>query len=147
MAAPNIDLGAVRTALATVLDAVTGVRAYAQVPGTIVTSSEANTAVLVVPGEPYVDYAGALNGGCAEVNLEVQILVQMADLSAAQTRLDSLLGKGTGSTRSLYDAILGNRTLSGAVTACEPPLTAGGVTTTPEGWLAAKFEVNILICA
>jgi len=140
----NIDLAAIRSALATVLDAVSGVRAYARVPGQIVTSTDA-TAVVIMGGSPYVDYEANLLGACPEVNLELQIVVQAADLQAAQKRLDELLSTGTGSTRSLYDAIYNNQTLSGAVSHCSPPSEASQPTLTEDPWLVARMSVNVQV--
>ena len=112
----GVDLTAIRIALANAVNVVSGVRAYPTQPGPIATSSSTETMVVVMPDEDtYVNYWEAFKGGAAEVRLRLVIICQMADFAAAQRRVDALMSAGTGTTRSLLDAVQTDRTLSGTV--------------------------------
>ena len=113
----SLQIKTVRDNLKTLIDAVSGVRAYDTVPGNPATNSASDTAVIIRPATGrYIDYSQAFQGGLCRMDLELLILVPVSSMRAAQDRLDDLLSAGVGSTRSLFDAIRGSvpQTLSGA---------------------------------
>ena len=138
-----VDISAIRVALATAVDSVTGVRAYPRDPGQTVTSSEANTAVVVVPGDdPMVHYNDAFRGGLSELHMRLEVRCQLADFTAAQKRVEELLSAGTGTSRSLHDAVRTDPTLAGAVSDCLP--TEARIVGVTDGWLVAEIDVRII---
>jgi hypothetical protein len=140
----GVLLSTIRDALATRIDGVTGVRAFGRMPGNIPTSSEANTAVIVMPDpDQYVSYWEAFKGGCAEVRFRLLIICQLADFPAAQKRVDELMSAGTGSTMSLLDAVQADRTLGGTV--ADAHVGEGQYTGEQEGWLAAHMTVRCVM--
>lgn len=140
----GVDLTTIRDAMATRIGTVTGVRAYARMPGPIVTSSEANTAVIVMPDpETYVSYWDAFKGGLATVNLRLEIVCQLADFGAAQKRVDELMSAGTGTTRSLLDAVQADRTLGGTV--ADTHVGEGRYDGERDGWLTAVMIARLIM--
>lgn len=109
-----MNLTAIRQGLADLCDTVPGVRAYAEFPDTVATSSSGQTAVVVVPGDPYVeDYVEVMSRGLATARFRVAIVCQRASIEAAQRRVDELLSSGTAESRSLVDVLLTNTPLDG----------------------------------
>lgn len=104
-----MNLTAIRTALAALVNTVPAVRAYAEAPDQVATSSGGSTAVCVLPGDPYIeDYHETMGRGLATARFRLAVICQRADLEAAQRRVDELLSSGTGETRSLIDVLQSN---------------------------------------
>ena len=107
-----MDLRAIREAISERIATVPGVRPVAFAPDTVSTGN----AVLVVVGhgDPYVNYHEAFNKGLAMVNMTLSPYVPMNDPRSAFAVLDELVSSGTGSPRSLIDALMdSDRTLGG----------------------------------
>lgn len=104
-----MNLTAIRSRLADVISGVPDVRAYSEFPDQVATSSGSYTAVVLVPGDPYVaDYHATMSKGLAEVRFRATIIIQRASIDAAQRRLDELLSSGTAELRSLIDVVQSN---------------------------------------
>lgn len=104
-----LDIGAVADGLAALVDGVPGVRCYAEPPDQVATSSAGTTAVVLVPGDPFVaDYDEAMSRGLATLRWRATVLVQRADLPAGFRRLYELLSSGAGQDMSLVDRLTTN---------------------------------------
>lgn len=132
----NLDLVAIRTALAAQLGNVAGLEVYRNHPGIPVVPS-AGAAVIVMPDQYYVSYAETFPGqigALADVSLLLQVYAQSSDPVSGQDRIDELLSSGNGQSRSIIDAIEADRTLGGVVettlvlTAQDPTLDTTGPT-------------------
>ena len=122
-----MNLGEIRAAIADLLNTIPGVRAYPYRRDNYATATgDGNTAIMVVPGDPYVDYygenatmTGAALGGQSDVRLMLQVRVPRVSEEAAQIRLDELISTGTGEARSIYDTLRPNdhepQTLAGLI--------------------------------
>jgi hypothetical protein len=95
-----------------VLNTIPGVRAYETRRDNFATSTgDGLTAVMVVPGDPLVDYlgggtmTGATRGGLCTLRLMLQVRVPRVDEVSAQKRVYELVSTGTGEARSIYDTL------------------------------------------
>jgi hypothetical protein len=107
-----VNLGDIRVALADLLNTIPGVRGYPRRVDNYATSTgDGLSAVMVVPGNPYVAYyengtmTGSVVGGLGTVRMMLQVRVPRADEVSAQIRVDELISSGTGEARSIYDTI------------------------------------------
>ncbi len=98
-----MDLAAIPAALCEELRTIDNVRVYDGYQDAVFTGT--GIAVVVRPGDPWVDYLGAMSGGQSTLRYVIEIAVQRANLRSAQTRLAELVSAGIGNTRSIYDAV------------------------------------------
>lgn len=98
-----MDLAAIPAALCEELRTIDNVRVYDGYQDAVFTGT--GIAVVVRPGDPWVDYIGAMSGGQSTLRYVIEIAVQRANLRSAQTRLAELVSAGIGNTRSIYDAV------------------------------------------
>lgn len=152
-----LDLGAIRQALADRVNTVAGLRAYAELPEQVATSSGGVTAVMVAPGagDDYVSYfvsfgssSDPAKGNLCEVAMRLIVAVPYIDTRAAQERLDAVLSAGTGQSLSLIDALLEDQTLAGTVAtliprAARPPYQLIVGENDATRYLAADVEVAL----
>jgi hypothetical protein len=104
-----LDVGAIADGLAGLIDAVPGVRCYPEPLDQVATSSGGVTAVVLVPGDPFVeDYDEAMSKGLATLRWRATVLIQRANLPAAHRRLFELLSSGAGQSMSLVDVLSTN---------------------------------------
>jgi hypothetical protein len=110
------DVAAIRSALATQITEVTGLRALPEARGQI-----SPPVALVLPGSPLIVY-GATMDGAVTLNLRVMILLSdAAPDEKVQRALDAYLGIGHDVTASsIPGAIMADPTLDGAVHFAEP---------------------------
>ncbi len=106
-----MNINEVRQAIVETLAAVNGLRPYAYVPDAI-PAGDADVAMVDIDDEG-IDYQQAFRGGTALLYLSVELSVPMSSERAATERMDGLLSSGTGSSRSVIDALHANRTLGG----------------------------------
>jgi hypothetical protein len=112
-----LNLKAIREALAAQISQGTGreVHAYAYPPG----SPGEMPAVVIRAGEEYINYFVTLGDDC-DVSLILDIIANArVSLEDGLIVLDELLSVGAGLPNSVFDAITADRTLGGAVDACE----------------------------
>lgn len=98
-----MDLAAIPAALCEELRTIDNVRVYDGYQDAVFTGT--GIALVVRPGDPWVDYLGAMYGGQSTLRYVIEIAVQRANLRSAQTRLAELVSAGIGNTRSIYDAV------------------------------------------
>ena len=110
------DLGAVRTALATQVTLVTGMRTLPEAKDSV-----SPPVAVILQGQPYVVY-GATMDGAFTVNLRILVVISdAAPDEKVQRALDAYLGIGAGTTESsIPDAIMADPTLGGVVHFAEP---------------------------
>lgn len=141
-----MDLAAIRTGIGDLLETIAGVRAYETIPGDVFTSSDA-TAVVVQPGDPYVSYAeGAGLVQRHDLRYLLRIVPPPASLRSAQVEIDSLLSCGTGQTRSIRAALLGDLSLGGSACAVSV-LSASGlreVRVASVAYVVCDVEIRVL---
>lgn len=106
----GLDLGAQRTGLEARLETVTGLHVYRTVPGDILAP-----AAVVTPADEFLDYHLAHQKGLASATWRVIVATSKVMDAAGQDLLDAYLSAGSGHTRSLIDAIEGDKTLGGVV--------------------------------
>jgi hypothetical protein len=94
----------------------------------------------------YISYLEASSGGQVQIRFDLRVYVQFTDYGASQRRLDDLLSAGSGETRSLVDAVLGDRTLGGTVMDCVPlEASVSELATIAQiDYLAASLECLVL---
>jgi hypothetical protein len=115
------DISAVRSALATRINTVTGLRTLSEARDQI-----SPPVAIILPGAPFVTYGLTLDGAFS-VNLRVLLVLSDAPPDEkVQRALDAYLGSGAGVTASsIANAIRGDTTLGGVVHFCEV-LTVSG---------------------
>lgn len=143
-----MDLRAIREAVADRLGTLPGVRAFAYPPDQ--TPTGVNVAVVVSPGESYVQWHESFKGAnkLGMVGLTVTAYVQMTDPRSAWATLDELLSTGAAHPRSMVDVLMyaDDKTLGGV---CEAvgvdDVTNVQVLTVAEGvrYLTADLPVTI----
>jgi hypothetical protein len=111
-----MDVAAVRTALASQIATVTGLRTMAEARDSV-----SPPVAVVLPGQPFVVYGATTDGACT-VNLTVLVIVSDAAPSEkVQRALDGYLGIGKlAESASIPAAIMVDNTLGGVVHFCEP---------------------------
>lgn len=125
-----------RTALATNLDTITGLRTHATAPGQI-----ASPAAVIHLEQ--VDYDSAMGRGLDEYTFSVRVYVSAANDRKSQDNLDAYLASsGAGSVKA---AIESDRTLGGA--ACDVRVTAASgyalYQYAGSDYLAAEWSVTV----
>jgi len=98
-----MDLAAVSAALCEQLGSIDNVRVYDGYQDAVFTGT--GIALMVRPGEPWVSYLEAMDGGSSTLRYVIEIVVQRSNLRSAQARIAELVSAGVGSTRSIYDAV------------------------------------------
>lgn len=93
------SLGDIRTALSTALDAVSGLSAYAVVPGQV------NTPAAVIAPDS-IEYDTDFDGG-ATYRFPVQFLVSLGDWGTAQRALDAFIAHDGTATNALDNDVAG----------------------------------------
>jgi hypothetical protein len=106
-----MDPGAIRTAIADTLKQIPDVRPIAHIPGSI--PSGRGTVVVVSPSPEYIIYNGAMGQGLVEVRLTLAPWVPFISAEAAFRSIDELVAIGPAHTRSIYQALMRDRTLGG----------------------------------
>lgn len=108
-----LDLADIRAGLAARLATVSGLNTYKHVPGDL---TNLPAAVIYGPDGPEaIDYDLAFGGGLTEVRWRFGVFTSKTLEAAGQALLDEYLSAGTGQTKSVVDAIYGDRTLGGTV--------------------------------
>jgi len=130
------DISAMRTALATNLGTISGLRASAEVP------DNPNPPIGIINLDT-VDYDGAFNGGLTTYNFVVTVIVGRAAERTMQRKLDSYCAP-TGS-QSVKVAIESERTLGGEAydLRVERSNVVGSITINDQIYLAAEFTVTV----
>ena len=130
------DISAMRTALATNLGTISGLRASAEVP------DNPNPPIGVINLDT-VEYDGAFNGGLTTYNFVVTVIVGRAAERTMQRKLDSYCAP-TGS-QSVKVAIESERTLGGEAydLRVERSNVVGSITINDQIYLAAEFTVTV----
>jgi hypothetical protein len=131
------DISTLRTAIATNLSTITGLRTAATVPDQI------NPPIAVVmPTSIEYDLAFARNGG-DEYEFSVMVIVGRVDERMAQNKLDAYCS-GTGA-QSIKAAIESNKTLGGAAFTCRVTSLRNynQVSVADVTYLAAEFVVQV----
>lgn len=98
-----MDLAAVSAALCEQLGSIDNVRVYDGYQDAVFTGT--GIALMVRPGEPWVSYLEAMDGGSSTLRYVIEIVVQRSNLRSAQARIAELVSAGVGNTRSIYDAV------------------------------------------
>lgn len=111
-----MDLKAIRTALADILNEIPGVRAYDKVPD-VATLGQSET-IIVQPDSPYVRYQ-PVNGmtNQNQVGIVLRIIPHQSSARSAQDRVDELLSCGSDQPRSIRTKLGSN--ISAGGTACQ----------------------------
>lgn len=140
-----MDLAAIRVAVADILNAVDGLRAFPYAPDQLPVSSTPTAVVLPAAGE-YVRYLVTSRGGAVEVDLRVQLIVQTTDPRTAEQQLDRLLSAGAGHDQSVVDALLADRWLGGLVADITPRTArdVGAYTVGDVAYLGAFVDLLVL---
>lgn len=106
------SISAIRDAIKTRLETISGLRVYDTVPGTVVVP-----AAIVAPGDPLIVFDVAFARGGDSINFVVLLLVQYAVGRVAQDNLDGYLAtSGTSSVKAVVDGTLGNVVQDACVT-------------------------------
>lgn len=140
-----LDLSAIRAGLAAAAGAADDVRVYAVVPEQVAVGNSA--AVVVQAGDPWIDYHRAFTSGLVETNWDLLIVAQSTDIETGQRTVDELIAAGAGMRRSVFDAVMADRTLGGAV-ADTLPTGAGSAGTVEIGgvrYASAVLSVRVWI--
>lgn len=98
-----MDLAAISAALCDQLSSIDNVRVYDGYQDAVFTGT--GIALMVRPGEPWVSYLEAMDGGSSTLRYVIEIVVQRSNLRSAQARIAELVSAGVGNTRSIYDAV------------------------------------------
>jgi hypothetical protein len=101
-----VNLTAITDQLVQALSQIDGVRAYAGLQDSVLSSTATATAIVVRPGEPYIaDYHLAMSKGLARVNMVFEVVAPRNSMRALQERINQLLSSGDGESRSIIDAV------------------------------------------
>lgn len=135
------DISAIRSALATQITTVTGMRALAEAKDQI-----SPPVAVILPGQPFVVYGQTLDGAFT-VNLRVLIAISDAPPDEkVQRALDAYLGQGAGVTASsIAAAIRQDPTLGGVVHFAEV-ISVGGYNRLEYAgvmYFGARIEIEI----
>ena len=131
------DIQQLRTALATNLATITGLRTSVDIP------DNPNPPIAVVQ-LMRVEYHQDMRNGMSEYTFGVQVIVGRADDRSAQRNLDAYCSSDSAS--SVRGAIESNRTLSGYAYDCvvTEMSSYGSVIVNDTTYLAAEFAVRVL---
>lgn len=131
------DIQQLRTALATNLATITGLRTSVDIP------DNPNPPIAVVQ-LMRVEYHQDMRNGMSEYTFGVQVIVGRADDRSAQRNLDAYCSSDSAS--SVRGAIESNRTLSGYAYDCvvTEMSSYGSVLINDTTYLAAEFAVRVL---
>ena len=99
------SISEVKTAIATALGAISGLRTYDRQP-------DAVNPPMAFPSLRSIEYHGAMQGGLVTQNYDITIIVGRAAERSAERLLDSFLAYGSGSVRWAMEQ---DRTLGGTV--------------------------------
>lgn len=131
------DIQQLRTALATNLATITGLRTSVDIP------DNPNPPIAIVQ-LIRVEYHQDMRNGMSEYTFGVQVIVGRADDRSAQRNLDAYCSSDSAS--SVRGAIESNRTLSGYAYDCvvTEMSSYGSVLVNDTTYLAAEFAVRVL---
>jgi hypothetical protein len=132
------DISTLRTAIATNLATISGLRTSATVPDQI-----SPPIAVVMPASITYDLAFARSGG-DEYEFSVMVIVGRVDERMAQNKLDAYCS-GTGA-QSIKAAIESNRTLGGAAFDCRVTSlrSYSQVSVADVNYLSAEFAVQVI---
>lgn len=152
MATLGLDLRELRQAVADALGQVDGLIPHRGATAQIPTGSGDQAVVVVVyPDDPYVSYhesfgrSGTVSerGAVARVNLLVRAYVTTADWTSAQDTLDELASTGAGAGRSVFDALMVDRTLGGVVETIHVAQASAYRQDQDTGYLMAEWALTL----
>ena len=104
-----MNVAAIRAGLMARLDTVAGLRCYDTIPDDV-----AAPAAVVVPDEPFAEYAIVVNRGTVTVNFPVVVVASRTSMRSGQALLDGYLSTGSAeAATSVVDAIYADTTLGG----------------------------------
>ncbi len=106
-----LDIGAIRSGLATRLATVSGLKVYRVAAGEL----SPPAAVVLPSGDDFLDYHRAMAKGLTRTSWRIVVATSKTLEASGQDLLDDYLSAGTGQSKSLIDAIEGDKTLGGAV--------------------------------
>ena len=131
-----MSISAIRTALATNLATITGLRTAAEVPDL------PNPPVAIVNLDS-VTYDQAFAKGMTNYNFTITVIVGRAAEREAQRKLDGYISPGTNSVKN---AIESDKTLGGNAYDCRVVSmnSVGSVTISDTTYLAADFTVTVI---
>ena len=126
----------IRTALATNLATITGLRTAAEIP-------DLPNPPMAVVSFNSVTYDGAFNKGLTTYNFGVTVIVGRAAEREAQRKLDGYISTGAN---SIKNAIESNKTLGGYAYDCRVVSmdSVGSLTISDTTYLAADFTVTVI---
>jgi hypothetical protein len=126
----------IRTALATNLATITGLRTAAEIP-------DLPNPPMAVVSLNSVTYDGAFNKGLTTYNFGVTVIVGRAAEREAQRKLDGYISTGAN---SIKNAIESNKTLGGYAYDCRVVSmdSVGSLTISDTTYLAADFTVTVI---
>lgn len=126
----------IRTALATNLATITGLRTAAEIP-------DLPNPPMAVVSLNSVTYDGAFNKGLTTYNFGVTVIVGRAAEREAQRKLDGYISTGAN---SIKNAIESNQTLGGYAYDCRVVSmdSVGSLTISDTTYLAADFTVTVI---
>ena len=130
-----MTIAAMRTALATSLKTISGLRAAEEIPDQVAPP-------IAIVSLNSIDYHGAMRGGLTTYRFTVRVIVGRASERNAQRYLD-LYAEPTGAS-SVVSAIESNRTLSGACQdlIVESMPNIGSISVNENEYLASEFTVT-----
>jgi len=131
-----MDINAIRTALATNLGGVPGLRTAALIPDLV------NPPIGIFTLSS-IDYNGAMKNGLTTLSFQLTVIVTRVSDRTSQTLIDSYLAP-TG-TYSVKASVESNRTLGGLVydLRVEAMTNIGSITANDQEYLAAEFTVTV----
>ena len=133
------SIGALRTALATNISSISGLRTASAIPEQI------NPPIAVVyPAGTPVEFHMSSNNGSHQFYFEVMIIVGRADARSSQKELDEYIS--TTGSKSVFLAIELDRTLSGLAQDCvaRRVSTYGSTEINNIEYLAATIQVDVI---
>lgn len=98
-----MNLADISAAMCDRLSSIDNVRVYDGYQDAVFTGS--GIAVVVRPGDAWVEYPLAMSGGQAGVSYVIEIVVQHANLRSAYARICELASAGVGNNRSIIDTL------------------------------------------
>jgi hypothetical protein len=102
------DVAAIRDGVKTRLATITGLRCYDTIPDRDIVVP----AAVVQPSA--IRYQEAFKGGLVEARMRITIITSAGTDRVGQDQLDAYLSAGTGMTKSIVDALEGDKTLNGS---------------------------------
>jgi len=111
-----MDLAAISAALCDELKTIDNLRPYDGYQDAVFSGS--GIAAVVRPGDPWVDYYLAMQGGQSSVAYVIELVVTRDNLRSTYARLAELVSAGAGHSRSIIDTLKPNslpQTLGGEI--------------------------------